>query len=61
MKAFVTSQFGHCPLVWMFHSRGLNSKSNSLHERALRTTYGDKLSLFQDLLKKITIVGIYKL
>ena len=61
MKAFVTSQFGYCPLVWMFHSRGLNSKSNSLHERTLRTTYGDKLSLFQDLLKKITIVGIYKL
>ena len=36
----------------MFHSRGLNSKSNSLHERALRTSYGDELSLFQDLLKK---------
>ena len=21
MKAFITSQFSYCPLVWMFHSR----------------------------------------
>ena len=21
MKAFVTSQFNYCPLIWMFHSR----------------------------------------
>ena len=21
MKAFINSQFGYCPLVWMFHSR----------------------------------------
>ena len=36
----------------MFHSRGLNNKTNSLHERALRITYGDRSSLFEDLLKK---------
>ena len=36
IKAFVTSKFGYCPLVWIFHSRGLNNKINSLHERALR-------------------------
>ena len=35
MKAYIISQFGYCPLVWMFHSRGLNNKINSLHERAL--------------------------
>ena len=23
MKAFTESQFGYCPLVWMFHSRGI--------------------------------------
>ena len=28
MKAFVTYQFGYCPLVWMFHSKGLNNKIN---------------------------------
>ena len=26
IKGFVTSQFGYCPLVWVFRSRGLNSK-----------------------------------
>ena len=59
MKAFVTSQFGYGPLVWMFHSRGLNNKINSLHERGLRTTYGDKSSSFQDLLKKDNSVSIH--
>ena len=52
MKAYVISQSGYCPLVWMFHSRGLNNKINSLHERALRITYGDRSSSFQDLIKK---------
>ena len=52
MKAYIISQFGYCPLVWMFHSRGLNNKINSLHERALRITYGDRSSSFQDLIKK---------
>ena len=31
MKAFLTSQIGYCPLVWMFHNRGLNSKIDYLH------------------------------
>ena len=26
MKTFVESQFGYCPLIWMFHSRKVNSK-----------------------------------
>ena len=26
MKAFIESQFGYCPLTWMFHSRKANSK-----------------------------------
>ena len=38
MKAFVESQFGYCPLIWTFHSRGLNNKINRIHERALRIT-----------------------
>ena len=28
MKAFITSQFQYCPLIWMFHSRQLNHKLN---------------------------------
>ena len=26
MKAFITSQFSYCPLIWMFHSRTLNNR-----------------------------------
>ena len=56
MKASVTSEFGYCPLVWMFHIRGLNNKINSLHETALRITCGDRSSSFQYLLKKTCVL-----
>ena len=39
MKVFIESQFGYCPLIWMFHSRKLNNKIYRLHERALRLVY----------------------
>ena len=26
MKTFFGSQFGYCPLIWMFHSRKVNTK-----------------------------------
>ena len=41
MAAYINSQFGYCPLVWMFHSRKLNNRVNKIHERALRITYND--------------------
>ena len=44
IKAFIESQFGHCPLIWMFHSRGVNNKINHLHERSLRIVYNDNIS-----------------
>ena len=59
MKAFIESQFGYCPLIWMFHSRSLNNEINQIHERALRITYNDKSSSFQDLLKKDNSVSIH--
>ena len=43
----------------MFHERGLNNKINSLQERALRITYGDKSSSFQDLLRKDNSFSIH--
>ena len=52
MKAFITSQFNYCPLVWMFHSRTLNNKINKLHERALRIVYKTEDSTFEELLIK---------
>ena len=51
LKAFIESQFGYCPLVWMFHSRTLNNRINRLHERALRITYKDSLLSFEELLQ----------
>ena len=50
MKAFFESQFGYCPLIWMFHSRTLNNRINRLHERALRITYKDPKLSFEELL-----------
>ena len=52
MKAVIESQFGYCPLVWMFHSRTLNNRINKIHERALRRVYNDNTSTFSELLIK---------
>ena len=47
MKAFIASDFVYCPLVWMFHSKKLNSRVSKLHERALRIVpYQDHASSF---------------
>ena len=43
----------------MFHSRGLNNKMHSLHERASKITYSDRSSSFEDLLKKDNSVSIH--
>ena len=59
MKAFLESQFGYCPLIWMFHSRGLNNKINRIHESALRLTHKDKSSTFQELLEKDNSVSTH--
>ena len=50
-KAFVSSQFSYCPLVWMFHIKELSNWINSLHEKALRLTYHNRNSSFDELLK----------
>ena len=52
MKAFIESQFGYCPLIWMFHSRSLNNRINHLHERALRLVYKNYTASFEELLSK---------
>ena len=52
MNSFILSQFGYCPLVWMFHSRKLNHRINRIHKRALRIVYNDNESSFNELLNK---------
>ena len=51
MNAFIQSQFGYSPLVWMFYSRDLNNRINSIHLRALQIVYSDYHSSFIELLK----------
>ena len=60
MKAFITSQFGYCPLMWMFHTRRINNRINKLYERSLRLTYKDFNSTFQELLDKDKSVSIHQ-
>ena len=60
IKAFIVSEFGYCPLVWMFHSRKLNSRVNKLYKRELRTVYQDYASSFTDLLDKDNLTTIHK-
>ena len=58
MKAFICSQFGYCPLVWMFNSRKINNRVKSLHERSLRVVYRDYNATFSELFsidKSVTI------
>ena len=58
-EIFVTSQFGYCPLIWLFHRRRFNNKINAIHERALRITYQGYISIFQELLNKDNSVSIH--
>ena len=59
MRAFITSQFQYCPLIWMFHGRQLNKKINKIQERALRITYKDDESTYSELLEKDCAVTIH--
>ena len=59
MQAFFNSRFSYCPLVWMFHSRQINTKINNLHYRALRMVYMDENSSFEELLQKGGSVTIH--
>ena len=60
MNAFIFSQFGYCPLVWMFHSRKLNNRINNIHELALRIVFRDYKSTFQQLLKENNSVSMHQ-
>ena len=59
MKAFIASEFGYCPLVWMFHGRKLNSRVNKLHEKTLRIVYQDYAPSFTELLEKDNAATIH--
>ena len=58
-KAFIESQFNYCPLIWMLHSRTMNSKINRLHESSLRIVYSDQSSTFEELLERDKTFSIH--
>ena len=58
-KYFVVSQFSYCPVVWMFHTKELNNQISSLNEKALRLTYQNRNSSFDELLKLDKSVSIH--
>ena len=59
MNSFFTSQFDYCSLVWMCHSRSMNSRINRLHETCVSIIYSDKSSSFEELLQKDESVTIH--
>ena len=61
MNAFITSQFGYCPLIWRFQNRKMVKQMNRIRERALRTVYGVNNSSFEDLLTKSGSVSMHKM
>ena len=56
MKSFIESQFGYCPLIWMFHGRGVNNKINHFHERSLLIVYKVTIALLKNYLRRITFL-----
>ena len=58
-KAFIVSQFNYFPLLWMIHTKQLNNRINSLHEKALRVTFQNRNSSFSKLLKLEKLASIY--
>ena len=50
MKAYIGSQFGYCPLFWMFCGRQTNARINHMHGRALRVVFHDEISHIVGLL-----------
>ena len=51
MKSLVESQFGYCPLTWMFCGRKSSTKISYVPERSLRLVYRNKSLCFDQLLQ----------
>ena len=55
IKSFVETQFGYCPLVWMFHGGELNRKIGQIHERPLRRVHKITITLSMIYLRTINL------
>ena len=66
MHAFFNAQFNYYSLVWMLHSRKLNSKIKRLHENNLSTFEGlleldDSVSILNHRNLQCLAIGLYKI
>lgn len=48
--SFIISNFGYCPLIWMFCGKTCNESINRVQRKALRAVYNDYTSNFSNLL-----------
>ena len=57
----MTSQFSNCPLIWMFHSRGMGHRINKFYKRALPLIYSSDSKLaVKELLDKNKTMSIHR-
>ena len=56
----IKSQFGFCPLIWMFSSIKLNNLISRIHERFIRIVIGENESNFENLLEKNKEIAIHR-
>ena len=60
LNSYVTSHFSQWPIVWMFHSKGLDERICNTQERTLRAVYKNYKSPFSEFLriylKRITLL-----
>ena len=58
-KTFIKSNFNYCPLVWHFCSKSNTNKLEKLQHRALRITYNDFTSSYNELLNKANMPSLH--
>ena len=60
MDTCFASQFGSCPLLWMFCGRALDRLINRLHQRALRSAYEDSECSYKELLSTDGSIAVHQ-
>ena len=60
LNSFTTSHFSYSPIAWISHSRKLNKRVNSIHERALRIVYKDFKPSLQEFLIEDNYLNIHR-
>ena len=62
MKTFLSSLLSYCPLIWIFHSRKMEFRINTIHKSALKLVYEHSRNLtFHKLLPKDKSVNVHQI